>query len=160
MVLASSLIVPAAPVNPANENAVMALAELGATFTVTVYVAVEPSAAVTVYAFGVAKLFVGAAPLVCAVVPTFTPVPVVVKFAVRAVTSVPDGRVTDIVFASSFTVPGNAVNPTNENAVMALAEFGATVMITVYGVVVVVPSAALTVYACGVVKLLAVVPLF
>ena len=47
------LIVPVMlPVRPAlfadrNENAVIALAELAATVTVTVYVAVEPSAAVT-----------------------------------------------------------------------------------------------------------------
>jgi hypothetical protein len=84
---------------------------------------------------------------------------VVVNFAVRAVTSVPDGRVTDIVFANSFTVPGNAVNPTNENAVMVFRELGATVTVTIYGVVVVVPSAAVTVYATGVVKLFAVATL-
>jgi hypothetical protein len=83
----------------------MAFAELRATVTVTVYVAVVLSAAVTVYATGLVKSF-GVVPLVCArVVPAVTLAPVVVDVATNAVTSVPYGMVTAIVFAVSSIVP-------------------------------------------------------
>jgi hypothetical protein len=112
IVFAGSFTVPA---TPASEYAVMALAEFRAKVTVTVYVAVEPSADFTVYTTGVVKLFAGAAPLVCVVEPTVTTVPVVVYVATNAVTFVPNGMVTAIVFAGSFIVPET---PTSEYAVM------------------------------------------
>jgi hypothetical protein len=124
--------------------------------TDTLYVAVEASAAVTVYTSGVMKLF-GVVPLVCATAPADTPVPVVVKFATRVVTSVPNGRLTAMVLAGSLIVPGNPGSPANEYEVMVLAKLGATVTITVY-----VPvgwSAADTVYVTGLAKLFGVVPL-
>gem|GEM_PF-3608673 len=99
-----------------------------AAVTVTVYVAVVLSAAVTVYTTGLVKSF-DVVPLVCATAPTLTPVPVVVNVATRAVTFVPFGMITDRVFADSFIVPAT---PASEYAVMALAELGATVTVTVY----------------------------
>jgi cell division protein FtsL len=101
MVFASSFIVPAAPL---SENAVMALEVARALVTVTVYIAVVASAAVTVYATGAVKLL-GVTVLVCSKPPTFTLAPVVVNVATRAVTSVPNGTVTAMVFAGSFMIP-------------------------------------------------------
>ena len=84
-------------------------------------------------------------------VPTLTPVPVVVKVATRAVTGVPNGTVTEMVLFASLIVPTAPVNPANEYAVIALAEFAAILTVTVYVTVDV--SAAVTMYATGLVKL-------
>jgi hypothetical protein len=62
----------------------------------------------------------GVFPLACAALPTFTPAPVVVKVAIKAVTFVPNGTVTAMVFAFSSMVPV-AAGLVSENAVMALA---------------------------------------
>src|SRR5512143_2617814 len=88
-------------------------------FTVTTYVAVELSAAVTTYETGFVKSF-GVMPLTCTVEPTFTLAPVVVNVATSDVTFVPNGTVTVIVFAFSSIVPV-AAGLVNENAVMAFA---------------------------------------
>src|SRR6185369_14294961 len=100
----------------------MALAEIEATVTVTVYVVVVLSPADTVYVTGVVKLL-GVVPLVWSAAPTFTFAPVVVNVAINAVTSVLFGMLTAIVFAVSSMTP---VAPASEKAVTALAEFGAT----------------------------------
>ena len=76
------------------------------------------------------------------------------KVAIRAVRFVPNGTVTAMVFAVSFIVPAAPVYPANEYAVIALAEFCATVTVTVY--VTVELSAAVTMYATGLVKSFAV----
>jgi hypothetical protein len=88
-------------------------------FTVTAYVAVELSAAVTTYETGFVKSF-GVVPLTCTVDPTFTLAPVVENAATSAVTFVPNGTVTVIVFAFSLIVPV-AAGLVNENAVMAFS---------------------------------------
>jgi hypothetical protein len=80
-----------------------------------------------------------------------TVVPVVVKVATRAVTGVPYGTVTAMVLFTSSIVPTAPVNPANEYAVIALAEFAATLTVTVY--VTVEASPAVTIYATGLVKL-------
>jgi hypothetical protein len=106
----------------------MALEVTRALVTVTVYIAVVASAAVTVYATGAVKLL-GVVPLVCTAAPTLTLAPVVVNVATRVVTSVPNGTVTAMVFAGSFMIPligppaigaGTAPTAVNEYAVMAL----------------------------------------
>src|SRR5512145_2239215 len=88
--------------------------------TVTTYVCVEESAAVTVYVTGNVKSL-AVTPLICAVVPILTLTPVVVKVPTSAVKSVSDGNVTNIVFVVSLIVP---VVPTIENAVMAFSDDG------------------------------------
>ena len=76
------------PTYVARENEVIAFAELEATDNVTIYVAVEPSAAVTKYFTADLKLF-EVFPLICVVVSTLTLAPVVVNVATKAVRSVP-----------------------------------------------------------------------
>ena len=126
IVLAFSSMVPVAG-GLVIEKAVMALAELEAFVTVTVYCAVEPSEAVTVYATGLVKSF-GVVPLTCTIFPTFTAAPVVVNVAIRAVTSVPYGTVTEMVLAFSSMTPV-ADGLVNEKAVMAFApEGGVTIL--------------------------------
>jgi hypothetical protein len=139
------------PLLPARLNAVIAFASLAATVTVTVYVAVDPSAAVTVYVTGFVKSF-AVTPLVCTIPFTVTDVPVVVNVAVRFVTSVPFGNVTPILLPdiTAAFVP-------NPNTVIAFASLVATVTVTVY--VAVDPSAAVTVYVTGFVKSFEVTPL-
>jgi hypothetical protein len=68
----------------------------GSTETVTVYVCVDASAAVTKYDTGLEKLF-AEVPLVCTTPPTFTDAPVVVNVAIKdAGIEVPYGRTTEI----------------------------------------------------------------
>jgi hypothetical protein len=103
MVFAVPLIAPVTG-GVVKENPVMAFAELAATVTVTVYAAVVPSAAVTVYGTGFVKSF-GVTPLVCTVAPTITLAPFVLNAAISAVTFVPYGTVTAMVFAVPLIVP-------------------------------------------------------
>src|SRR4051812_28728415 len=70
----------------------MSFAVFVATVTVTVYVWIDASPAVTVYVTGLVKSF-GVEPLTCAVPPTSTLAPVVAKFATSALTLVPNGTV-------------------------------------------------------------------
>jgi hypothetical protein len=56
---------------------------------------------------------------------------VVAKVATRAVSGVPKGTVTAIVFAVSLIVPAAPVYPANEYEVIALAELEAMVTVTV-----------------------------
>jgi hypothetical protein len=70
-------------------------------------------------------------PLVWTVEPTLTEVPVVVKFATKAVTFVLYGTVTAIECVASVIVPV-AGGETMLKAVIALLEAGATVTVTVY----------------------------
>src|SRR5512143_3624989 len=98
IVFADSSMIPIAA-GLVKENAVIAFAELTATCTVTVYDVVELSAAVTVYTTGPVKLF-GVTPLVWSTPLTCTFVPLKVKVATRVVTSVPEGTVTAMVFAT------------------------------------------------------------
>ncbi|MNY74592.1 hypothetical protein D3C86_2136560 [compost metagenome] len=57
--------------------------------------------------------------------------PVCVIVGTRFFTSVPNGTVSAIVFAASFTVPVT-FRASKSNAVIALAGFSATVTVTVY----------------------------
>ena len=98
----------------------------------------------------------GVVPLTCKVVPTFTLAPVVANDAIRAVTIVPFGTVTEIVFVISLITPV-ATGLENEKAVIVLAELAAIVTVTVY--VAVELSAAVTVYVTVLVKSFGVVPL-
>ena len=85
------------------------MAGFRALVTVTVYAAVVLSVAVTVYTTGLVKLF-AVVLLVWSVVPTFTLAPVVVNVATRAVTFVPNGMVTAMVFAVSLIVPATPLS--------------------------------------------------
>jgi hypothetical protein len=154
MVFAFSSMVPVAG-EIVKEYAVMAFSELGATVTVTVYAAVVPSAADTMYVTGLVKSF-GVTPLVCTVAPLITRAPFVLNAAISEVISVPYGAATAMVFALSLIAPvtGRVVK---ENAVMAFAALDATVTVAVYDAVV--PSAAVTVYGTGFVKSFGVTPL-
>src|ERR1041384_3788951 len=100
-------------------------------------------------------------PLVCVVPPTLTLAPVVVNVALRAVTLVPNGTVAVIdrplIVAVTSVVSAGLFVDRNENAVMSLAGFAATVTVTVYPFEV--PSAAVTVYITGAGKSLAVMSL-
>jgi hypothetical protein len=68
---------------------------------------------------GLLRLF-AVVPLTCTVEPTLTLEPVVVNVATNAITFVPYGTVTAMVFAFSSIAPV-AAGLTNEKAVMALA---------------------------------------
>src|SRR4051812_40607949 len=112
----------------------MSLAGLGATVTVTVNVAVVPSAAVTVYATGAVKLL-AVTLLTCAVPPTVTLSPVVANVATSAVTLVPNGTVAAIAVPLIVAVT-SAPSPAlfadrNEYAVIAFEELSPTVTVTV-----------------------------
>jgi hypothetical protein len=109
MVLDASFTVPGEPGKPTKENAVMGLAKFEATVTFTVYLDVGESATVTVYTTGPVKLF-AVDPLVCATVPTDTPVPVVVYVATNAVKSVPYGMLTAMVWFDSLIVPATPLS--------------------------------------------------
>jgi len=75
------------------------------------------------------KLF-GVIPLICVVAPTFTLFPVVENVATRAVTlGVLNGMVTAMVFAVSIIAPDA---PLIENAVIALLEFGGTLLVWLF----------------------------
>lgn len=80
-----------------------------------------------------------------------TVTPVIVNIEIRAVISVPNGTVREIVLPSSFTMPvttgSNALKP---NSVIALAGLAATVTVTVYSFVEL--SEEVTVYTTGFVK--------
>jgi hypothetical protein len=121
IVFAPSLIVPVAA-GLVKENAVIAFAVFEATVTVTIYVTVELSVAVTMYDTGLVKSF-GVVPLTWTVLPTFTLAPDVANVATSAIMFVPYGIDTEIVFALSLIVPVTA-GLLNEKAVMALADVG------------------------------------
>src|SRR5258708_28497515 len=91
--------------------------EFAATVCMTRYVTEVPSAAFTVEATGPVKLL-GVVPLTCTVDPTDTLAPLVLKVATKAVTSVPHGILTVMVFAFSSITP-EAAGLANEKEVIA-----------------------------------------
>ena len=116
IVLLASFTVPVTgKVNPLKLKAVIAFAGFAATVTVTVYVCVELSAAVTVYITGFVK---------SRATPVFGEIlaPVCVIVGTNAVTSVPYGTVKAIVLLTSFTIPVTfGINPLKLKAVISLA---------------------------------------
>ena len=108
-------------------KAVISFAGFGPNVTVTVYVFVEASAAVTVYVTGLVKSF-GVVPLTCVVAPTLTNEPVVVKVATSAVTFVPKGTVTAMLVPLIKPIDDWAVKL---KAVISFAGFAATMTETI-----------------------------
>ena len=78
------------------------------------------SPAVTVYTTGPPKLL-AVVPLTCIVLPTLTDAPVVVKVAAKAVTSVPNGTVAEIV------VPLMVPATVDERAALASVKLNAVI---------------------------------